>query len=91
MMKVLDIAKNGTEDDWMKLLCVMFRTFDYSTQTVGSHDMEVTLGTRVHRNRIEHQDITLILRPTSLREKMASWVKKMDDSVWTSKIVNHGL
>jgi hypothetical protein len=91
MMKVLDIAENGTEDDWMKLLCVMFRTFDYSTQTVGFHEVEISYGTNVHRNKIEHQDITLILRPTSLREKMASWVKKMNDSVWTSKIVNHGL
>lgn len=92
MMKVLDIAENGTEDDWMKLLCVMFRTFDYSTQTVGSHDMEMkTHDGKTYSNKIEHQDITLILRPTSLREKMASWVKKMDDSVWTSKIVNHGL
>jgi hypothetical protein len=92
MMKLLDIAKNGTEDDWMKLLFVMRQTFEYKTEKVGEHMVEVKFGNdQVHTNRIEHIDYRIDVRPTAIREKVAKWVKQMDDSVWTSKIVNHGL
>jgi hypothetical protein len=91
MMKVLDIAENGTEDDWMKLLCVIFRSFDYRAENVGSHEVEVSYGTTVHKNKVDHQDIMLVIKPTSLREKVASWVKKINSDVWTDKTVNHGL
>jgi hypothetical protein len=91
MMKVLDIAENGTEDDWMKLLCVIFRSFEYKFENVGFHEVEVSYGTAVHINKVDHQDITLLLSPTSLREKVAGWVKKMNSDVWTDKTVNHGL
>lgn len=91
MMKLLDIAKNGTEDDWMKLLFVMRETFDHERQTVGTHEVEVKYGDRVHKNKIEHYDYRINVKPTAIREKVAKWVKQIDGSVWKDKIVNHGL
>lgn len=91
MQTLLAIAQGGTEEDWMKLLFVMSEALQHSKQRVGSHDIEVMYGDTKHTNTIYHEDITLNIKPTTLREKVAKWVKELDDGVWTSKIVNHGL
>lgn len=91
VMKLLDIAKNGTEDDWMKLLFVMRETFDHKASKVGEHEREVVHGDRTYKNRIDHLDYTLLIKPSTIREKVAKWVKQMDGSVWKDKLVNHGL
>jgi hypothetical protein len=91
MQTLLNIAQSGTEEDWMKLLFVMSETLEHLKQRVGSHDIEVMYGDNKHTNTIHHDDITLNIKPTTLRERVAKWVKELDDSVWTSKIVNHSL
>jgi hypothetical protein len=89
---MLDIAKNGTEDDWLKLLCVLYRTFEFQGTSVGFHEVEAEgYGGRRYMNKVEHHDITLLIQPTAIRQRVAKWVKEMHSEVWSSKTVNHGL
>jgi hypothetical protein len=89
--KVLDIAENGTEEDWLKLLFVIYKGFSFKHTSVGFHEIEVKYSSGSHKNKIDHVDIYMLNTPTAIREKVAGWVKKVNDDVWKDKLVNHGL
>ena len=89
-----NVAEHGTPDDWMKVLCVIAQTFDHTTEKVGQVEYEVRWGDTDETKRMSTEylaNITLLVKPSALRDKFARAVKNSRQDVWTSKIVNHGL
>jgi hypothetical protein len=89
-----NVAEHGNADDWMKVLCVIAQSFDHKTEQVGQVEYEVKWGDTDETKRMTTQylaDITLLVKPTAVRDKFARAVKNSRQDVWTSKIVNHGL
>jgi hypothetical protein len=89
-----NVAEHGTPDDWMKVLCVIAQTFEHKTEKVGQVEYEVRWGDTDETKRMSTEylaNITLLVKPSALRDKFARAVKNSRQDVWTSKIVNHGL
>ena len=92
--KFADVAEHGTPDDWMKVLCCIAQTFEHKTEKVGEVEYEVKWGDTDDTKRMTTQylaNITLLVKPTAIRDKFARAVKNSRQDVWTSKVVNHGL
>jgi hypothetical protein len=92
--KFANVAEHGTPDDWMKVLCVVAQSFDHVTEKVGQVEYEVSWGDSDATKRMTTQylaNITLLVKPTAIRDKFARAVKNSRQDVWTSKVVNHGL
>ena len=92
--KFANVAEHGTPDDWMKVLCCIAQTFEHKTEKVGEVEYEVIWGDGDAAKRMTTQylaNITLLVKPTALRDKFARAVKNSRQDVWTSKVVNHGL
>lgn len=89
-----NVAEHGTPDDWMKVLCAIAQTFEHKTEKVGEVEYEVSWGDSDATKRMTTQylaNITLLVKPTAIRDKFARAVKNSRQDVWTSKVVNHGL
>ena len=92
--RLANVAEHGTPDDWMKVLCVIAQTFDHKTEKVGQVEYEVRWGDGDESKRMSTEylaNITLLVKPTALRDKFARAVKNSRQDVWTSKVINHGL
>jgi hypothetical protein len=89
-----NVAEHGTPDDWMKVLCCIAQTFEHKAEKVGQVEYEVRWGDTDETKRMSTEylaDITLLVKPTAIRDKFARAVKNSRQDVWTSKVVNHGL
>lgn len=85
------IATTGTEDDWMKFLCVIAKAFDYSKEVVAKEEREVKWGSNTHKHEITYENITVHANPSALRERIARMVKARKNDVWKDKLINHSL
>lgn len=86
--EILDIAENGTQEDWAILLCISQDQFDHSKQLVAASTRTVTYpdGNKVETTNNRY-DLFLHIGPNTIRDKIASMVKSVREDVWTTKDV----